>query len=103
MANSGNKQQLIAVLLDSLQTVGVVVVRSLVDADTDVASQALMTAREANSDVIVYADDTDILVLMLHHLDDSMHDIIFISNQRAKGEARQTESALVFRLFSKTG
>ena len=62
---------------------GFVVIEAEADADTDIVATALNKAANQQS-VAVAADDTDILVLLVHHLNDEMHDILFVPQNRRR-------------------
>ena len=78
-----NKIQLISLLGHYLKANAQVVHNSSGDADTMIVSCALQFAGQGN-DVIVVADDTDLLVLLIHHWNPSMADVYFQSDAQKK-------------------
>ena len=74
MANERNKQQLIDLISDRLRKEGHIVRNADNDADYLIAKTALNYARESN-DVLLFAEDCDILVMLVHHYDPEMADI----------------------------
>ena len=79
LANEQNKSKFITLLSRHLQGYGHVVDQSLNDADTLIVKRALQSARADQSTVVV-ADNTDIVVLLLHHYHkDEMANIFFQS------------------------
>ena len=65
LSNHLNKQRFINILSLRLEINGINVIHSVGDADYLVAKTAVEEA--LNSNVVCVADDTDILVLLLHH------------------------------------
>ncbi len=63
--NTKNKQKFINLLGSTLERAGIHVMHSEADADYNIALAACRTAQ--SSPVTVIADDTDILVLLIHH------------------------------------
>ena len=85
LSNSSNKKQLISLMKHYLEKDGQTVFVSDGDADTLIVEHALQIARQERN-VNVVADDTDILVLLLHHWHREMGDIFFQSTrQKAEG------------------
>ena len=76
LANSQNKQKFIYLLGSILEGEGLQVKFSKADADYDIA----MTACDAAQTVpeVVVGDDTDLLVLLLHHFDPDSHNPIYL-------------------------
>ena len=69
-SNEGNKaQEFISLLSRYLESDAQTVHNSTGDADTMIVSCALQMATEGSREVIVVADDTDVLILLMHHLD----------------------------------
>jgi hypothetical protein len=58
------------------------------DADTLVARQALNVAKQAKSGLVVYADDTDILALLVRHRTQEVSNIAFSSDAHGRGKQR---------------
>jgi len=83
LANQKNKVSFIKLLSSCLRMKGFVVIEAEADADTDIVATALNKAANQQS-VAVAADDTDILVLLVHHLNDEMHDILFVPQNRRR-------------------
>ena len=77
LANDLNKSQFIDLLAKILKTDDHLVHQSEIDADILITSTTLTIAR--TEPVTVVADDTDIL---LHHYDDSLHDVFFRSEAK---------------------
>ncbi len=85
LSNSSNKKQLISLMKHYLEKDGQTVFVSDGHADTLIVEHALQIARQERN-VNVVADDTDILVLLLHHWHREMGDIFFQSTrQKAEG------------------
>ena len=65
LTNYKNKQSFVNKLSVSLQNAGIVTLAAEHDADRDVVSTALQ--KLPHSDVTIFGDDTDLIVLILHH------------------------------------
>ena len=78
LANEKNKQQFILLISQYLSDNGQAVHHSTGDADTMIIQCALQYASEG-SEVNVVADDTDVLVLLMHHWKPNMSNIYFLS------------------------
>jgi hypothetical protein len=86
LSNEHNKDQLIKLLMRSFSAAGHTVIQASDDADCDIARAALSRAKN-NRVVVVTADDTDILVLLLYHFSNEMGDIYLnTSGKRKLGE-----------------
>lgn len=85
LANQHNKVSFIALLANHLKAEGFNVTQAPGDADTVIAATALKIA--SNQAVAVAADDTDIIILLVHHLRDNFHDINFVSQ---RGQSRRS-------------
>ena len=72
LANSRNKQQFIKLLADCMTAAHISVVCAPGDAHTSTVAEAVGRAGSGKGGVAVYADDTDILALLLFHRKDSM-------------------------------
>jgi len=83
LANATNKSQFIALLGNRLSASGLPVQYAAGDADTLIVSCALQTARQQRP-VTVVAEDTDVLLLLVHHFDASMADIFMLSLARSR-------------------
>ena len=73
LANSKNKQKFLYFIGSELEETGIKVQHSATDADYNIVSTACPMAKRRS--VTIVGDDTDLLVLMLHHLSPSHHDI----------------------------
>lgn len=62
-----------------MQAAGIGVMQAAVDVDTLSVAAALLLARSCIAPVEVYAEDTDILAMLLYHCIDCMSDIYFCS------------------------
>ena len=83
LANEHNKTRFIALLTKTLQNAGYEVRQAVEDADTDIVSAALQfTARQQN--VTVIADDTDVLILLIHHYQPHHANIHFKSKMKLR-------------------
>ena len=94
MANARNKSQFINLLNDHLEGGGFRVLQSINDADTKIVQTALDIV--LNENVNVVADDTDVLVLLLHHFQNEMKDVFFYS----EASKRSKEGHKIFRIRS---
>ena len=79
LSNVKNKVQFISLLSHYLKASDQMVHNSTGDADTMIVSCALQFATQGR-DVIVVADDTDILVLLIYHWNSDMADVYLQSN-----------------------
>ena len=82
LGNHHNKAAFIDMLMYKLGCVGVEAHQSNGDADTDIVAACLRLAEYSDCPVTVYADDTDILCMLLFHWRDHMSDIMFLSEGR---------------------
>ena len=82
-ANTHNKQQFIQLLSDHLRHVGHNVINCTDDADTEIVASAIEHAA-AQRPVTVIADDTDVLLLLVHHFEEEMQNICFSSEKASK-------------------
>jgi hypothetical protein len=78
--NKEKKTQFIMLLSDSLSACGHFVIQSKGDAYTLIVKAALDLATN-NKPTTVIADDTDILILLLHHYRTAMSDIFLVSER----------------------
>lgn len=85
LRNSTNKVQFITRLTRLLQEKGIATVQSSGDADVLIVKGAVDYATE--NEVVVFADDTDILILLMHHWNSYMRDIYF-SIEKLEGARR---------------
>jgi len=83
LANPANKSQFITLLGNQLSAAGHPVQYAAGDADTLIVSSALQIARQQKP-VTVVAEDTDVLLLPVHHLEASMADIFMLLMARTR-------------------
>ncbi len=83
-SNEGNKAQFISLLSRYLTSDGQIVHNSTGDADNMIAASALEMAMEGK-EVNVIADDTDELILLMHHWRESMADIYLLAEPKKIG------------------
>lgn len=83
LANKTNKSQLIQILIESLQRSGHKLIQAQEDADTTIVSVAVTIAASRKS-VRVVADDTDVLVMLVHHFKQEGADIYMMSDSEAR-------------------
>ena len=88
-SNPNNISQFINLLLTYLIGRGLDAHQSTSDADTNIVKVALEIASSGNL-VTVIADNTDVLVILLHHFNDDMSDVFVYSeaSRRSKGEPK---------------
>ena len=86
LSNSSNKNQLIQLLCKRLENEGYFAVQSCGDADVLIVKQAIDYAG-VGRDVVVMAEDTDILVLMMSHWKASMGDMVIAIEKKLKKKA----------------
>jgi hypothetical protein len=78
LANAANKSQFIKLLAERLEDDGHSIIQAPGDADTYIAKAAVDLATN-NIVATVVADDTDVLVLLVHHFKHNMADIYMLS------------------------
>ena len=78
LSNKFNKAQFIDMLMVALRHEGHDVYQSTTDADNMIAQKALESASNGMP-TIVESDDTDVLVLLIHHFNEEMSNIFFRS------------------------
>jgi hypothetical protein len=83
LTNTYNKQQFIDLLAQHLRDLKLQIKQSTGDADTDIVAVAIDIARQ-RTPVVVYAEDTDILALLLYHWQPSMAPIFIKSDGKAR-------------------
>jgi 5'-3' exonuclease len=88
LANCRNKCRFIDILIQFLENVNITTRLSRGDADTDVVEVTLQIATRNVSPVVVYAEDTDVLVMLLHHCCSIMSDIYFICDGKKNKEGK---------------
>ncbi|KAJ8043553.1 hypothetical protein HOLleu_10691 [Holothuria leucospilota] len=86
LKNNYNKQQLIKLISDSLKVSGFNTKICDGDADTEIVKEALCSAGDGNK-VAVYADDTDIVVLLIYHWRPNLGRIYFCTKVSQKKKA----------------
>ena len=84
LANPQNKDQLIKLLCTRFQEEGFVAMQSHGDADVLIVKTDVEYA-ESGKNVVVTADDTDILILMMNHWQDGMGEMFF-STEKKEGK-----------------
>jgi len=92
LTNSNNKVLFVALLSEGLRLAGCTVCQATDDADTLIVKTALDHAK-SDRPVTVVADDTDILVMLVHHFTDSMADI-YMQSLNAKTSIRAVRDAI---------
>ena len=75
LTNNINKQRFIHLLNDNLERAGCITYHATGDADVLIVQVAVESAK--TNDTIIVGDDTDLLVLLLHHVDLTSHRVIF--------------------------
>ena len=81
MSNSYNKQALINMLCEKLNEHDIRFKNAVDDADLLIAQTAVDCA--LSSEVIVIGEDTDLLVLLIHHVNQQCKRVIFKSDKMA--------------------
>jgi hypothetical protein len=89
LANEVNKNRFIKMLMVYLDADGFTFLQAQGDADTDIVSAALQFASSGQGAVAVAAEDTDLLVLLVHHLAPNMADIYFMSHAKKKSSSAE--------------
>ena len=84
LTNSNNKNSLLKLLIPRLLSEGHTVKQAEADADTMIVKTVLEAAREGKS-VTVFANDTDVIVMLLHHWNSSMSLILVRSEIKQRG------------------
>jgi len=75
LANTTNKKGFIVLLKQYLEQQGTTVCQAAGDADTLIVSTALKNAVEGSRIVVMVAEDTDILVMLLYHSQATMQNV----------------------------
>ena len=83
LSNDRNKSQFVSLVSKYLTQAGNTVVNCPDDADTQIVSQAITLATKGR-DVTVVADDTDVILLLVYHMKDTMSDIYFCTEKSKK-------------------
>jgi hypothetical protein len=94
LMNSANKQAFVFMLARHLQMQNYDVQHAVDDADTLIVRVAIELATKQESTVVVVADDTDVLVLLLYHFSNEMSDIYMMSEMARKRTARVALSSV---------
>ena len=82
LRNSNNKQKFIKLLSTELESNGYKTLQSLGDADVLIVQTAMEYC--SYQSVIVSADDTDILVLLMYHMRPEYHEVFFATKSGKK-------------------
>jgi hypothetical protein len=83
LANENNKKAFISLLISELEACHCLVKQAKDDADVLIVKSALDIARLAK--VSVVANDTDVLVLLVYHIERASHDILWHSEVCTRG------------------
>ena len=81
-----NKQRFIHFLSQNLQTAGCEVVQATADADSLIVQKAIESAHI--QDTVLVGDDTDLLVLSLHHLQEATNNLFFAPEPKKNAKKR---------------
>ena len=96
LANAENKQRFINLLSNKLRGLALNVYHAAGDADLLIVKTAIECADE--KETIVVADDTDILVLLLYHVQDTKYNVWFQpSTKRNSRKPKRSWSITAFR------
>ena len=81
MANKSNVKQFIHLLMGGLINAGIPCIQAKEDSDRIIVQNSIESSQLF--DTLVYAEDTNILVILLNLLsDDSPHDVLFVPHKR---------------------
>jgi hypothetical protein len=86
LANNTNKDNFIQLLMSHLDHEGCRTIQSEGDADIDIVKEALTMASKQQGPIAVVGDDTDLLVLLTHHLKENMSDVWFWSEAKRSAQ-----------------
>ena len=86
LKNQHNKEQFISLLSSHLEASGYEIVKSDGDADVLIVEKALENA--VHSNVVVAADDTDILVLLVYHFNVELHNMYFSTEKKEQRKSK---------------
>ena len=89
LPNTTNKKGFIVLLKQYLEQQGIIVCQAAGDADRLIVSTALKSAVEGSHNVVVVAEDTDILVMLLRHYQSTMQNVFFMSEAKKDRGGRQ--------------
>ena len=101
LSNEGNKAQFISLLSRYLESDAQTVHNSTGDADTMIVACALQMAM-GGKEVNVVADDTDVLILLMHHWTETMADVYFLSEPK-KSQKKGLQVWRICDLIAKAG
>jgi hypothetical protein len=65
LVNKGNKQHVVTLLKDTFNANGIAAIQAEDDADLLIIQMAV--TKSDNKEVVVFGEDTDLLVLLCHH------------------------------------
>ena len=85
LSNERNKSQFISLFMDALRVDGHSVYQAKNDAGTLIVACPLKLCR--NDPTFVVSDDTDVLVLMVHHFQENMRELYFLSEAFARSKS----------------
>ena len=80
LSNPHNKQRFIDLLSDKLNENGCTVHHAEGDADVLIVAKTMESARQKGT--ILIGEDTDLLILLLHYMNEKMHDVFFKPEQK---------------------
>ena len=86
LGNEGNKRDFIKMLANTLRQSGFEVVESCGDADVVIVSTAIRYCSTIRT--VVVADDTDVLIMLVHHYSDEMEELFIFSETSWKSKAK---------------
>ena len=92
LSNERNKSQFISLLMGALRVDGHSIYQAKNDADTLIVACALNLC--CNYLTVVVSDDTDVLVLMVHHFHEDMRELYFFSEASARSKKAVCNSAV---------
>jgi len=107
LANQKNKQKFITLLGSILDANGIQVKHAEADADYDIAIAACSAAQL--TPVTVIAEDTDVLVLLIHHMEEGFNQVVMKTNSRMidigvmKAELKSVVCKTILFLHALTG
>ena len=90
--NKANKQRFIHYLSDNLERAGCSVDHAKYDADVLIVLTAVASVR--HKETVLIGDDTDLLVLVLHHVEMDAHEV-FLKSEPKKSTQQVTWSECV--------
>ena len=84
LSNDSNKSELISLISDKLEEDGCSIKHSPDDADTMIVETALNLSKDGES-VIVFANDTDIVIMLMHFWENQLGTIVVRSGYKKSG------------------